>query len=329
MEHLVSYYKDKAVLVPGGAGFIGSHLVERLLSLGAAVTVLDNFHTGTAKNFASQQNDNQFRLIEQDVVHPIDINADIIFNLACPASPVHYQYDPIKTLQTSVIGINNLLELAKATGTRMVHASTSEVYGDPLQHPQTETYWGNVNPIGIRSCYDEGKRAAETLAVDFHRIHGVDVRLPRIFNTYGPRMAKDDGRVVSNFIVQALNGDDITIYGDGSNTRSFCYVSDMVDALLRLGAVDGIGGEAINVGNPVEFSVLELAQKIIEMTGNASKISYLPLPEDDPTKRKPDISRAKKLLGWEPEIMLETGLAETIKYFAGAPTNINSVKAVG
>lgn len=329
MEHLVSYYKDKAVLVPGGAGFIGSHLVERLLSLGAAVTVLDNFHTGTAKNFASQQNDNQFRLIEQDVVHPIDINADIIFNLACPASPVHYQYDPIKTLQTSVIGINNLLELAKATGARMVHASTSEVYGDPLQHPQTETYWGNVNPIGIRSCYDEGKRAAETLAVDFYRIHGVDVRLPRIFNTYGPRMAKDDGRVVSNFIVQALNGDDITIYGDGSNTRSFCYVSDMVDALLRLGAVDGIGGEAINVGNPVEFSVLELAQKIIEMTGSASKISYLPLPEDDPTKRKPDISKAKKLLGWEPKIMLETGLAETIKYFAGAPTNINSVKAVG
>jgi len=328
VERLETYYKDKMVLVPGGAGFIGSHLVERLLSLGAAVTVLDNFHTGTAKNFIPQKNGNQFHLIEHDVVQPIEINAHVIFNLACPASPVHYQYDPIKTLQTSVIGINNLLELAKATGARMVHASTSEVYGDPLQHPQTETYWGNVNPIGIRSCYDEGKRAAETLAVDFYRIHGVDVRLPRIFNTYGPRMAKDDGRVVSNFIVQALAGDDITIYGDGSNTRSFCYVSDMIDALLRLGAVDDIGGEAINVGNPVEFSVLELAEKIIEMTGSASKIAYLALPEDDPTKRKPDITKARKMLGWKPTVMLEDGLVETIKYFAGNPSNINSISAL-
>lgn len=326
---MIEYYSEKTVIIPGGAGFIGSHLIERLLSMGAVVTVLDNFHTGSAKNLTHLNNSNQFRLIEHDVVQPIDVNADIIFNLACPASPIHYQHDPIKTLQTSVIGINNLLELAKTTGARMVHSSTSEVYGDPLQHPQIETYWGNVNPIGIRSCYDEGKRAAETLAMDFHRMHGVDVRLPRIFNTYGPRMAHNDGRVVSNFIVQALAGRDITIYGDGSNTRSFCYVSDMVEALLRIGATDGIGGEAINVGNPGEFSVLELAEKIIEMTNSNSSIAFLPLPEDDPTKRKPDITKAKNLLDWGPKVMLEDGLVETIKYFAGAPADINSISAVG
>lgn len=328
---MIEYYSGKMVIIPGAAGFVGSHLVERLLSMGAVVTALDNFHTGSVKNFCHLTNSNQFRLIEHDIVQPLDIDVDfdVIFNLACPASPIHYQRDPIKTLQTSVIGVNNLLELAREMNARMIHTSTSEVYGDPLQHPQTESYWGNVNPIGIRSCYDEGKRAAETLAVDFHRIHGVDVRLPRIFNTYGPRMAHDDGRVVSNFIVQALAGNDITIYGDGSNTRSFCYVSDMVEALLRMGATDGIGGEAINVGNPVEFSVLELAEKVLEMTDSASSIAFLPLPEDDPTKRKPDISKAKKLLGWEPKIKLEDGLVETIKYFAGAPADINSISVVG
>lgn len=329
MAGLATYYKDKTVLVPGGAGFIGSHLIARLLSLGAAVTVLDNFHTGLRRNVLCHTAGNQLRLVEHDVVQPIDIKSDIIFNLACPASPRYYQHDPIKTMQTSVIGINNILELAKTTGARVVHASTSEIYGDPLQHPQTETYWGNVNPIGIRSCYDEGKRAAETLAVDFHRIHGVDVRLPRIFNTYGPNMAHNDGRVVSNFIVQALAGKDITIYGDGSNTRSFCYVTDMVEALLRIGAAEGIGGEAINVGNPVEFSVLTLAQKVIEITQSRSEITFLPLPEDDPAKRKPDISKAEKLLGWAPEIRLEDGLVDTIKYFAGAPSDIHSIRAVG
>lgn len=321
----MEYYNGKTVFVPGGAGFIGSHLVERLLNLGSVVTIIDNLHTGSTANFSHLADSNRFHFIEHDVTRAIDIKADIIFNLACPASPVHYQNNPIETLRTSVFGVNNLLELAKETGARLVHSSTSEVYGDPLQHPQSETYWGNVNPIGIRSCYDEGKRAAEALAVDFHRIHNVDVRLPRIFNTYGPRMALNDGRVVSNFIVQALAGDDITIYGDGTNTRSFCYVSDMVEALLKIGSTEDIGGQAINVGNPGEFSVLELAETIVKMTASKSKIVFLPLPEDDPSKRKPNIDKATELLGWMPEVNLMEGLTNTIEYFSGEASTINSI----
>ncbi|MBL4806101.1 MAG: SDR family oxidoreductase [Rhodobacteraceae bacterium] len=312
----MDYYRGKKVLVPGGAGFIGSHLVPRLLENGARVTVLDNFHTGCRSNLSQVSGHPDLVLIEHDIVQPFAIDADIIFNLACPASPVHYQHDPIKTLKTSVIGINNLLAQCHLTGARLVHASTSEVYGDPLQHPQTESYWGNVNPIGIRACYDEGKRAAETLAMDFHRMHGVDVRLPRIFNTYGPRMAHNDGRVVSNFMCQALAGDDITIYGDGSATRSFCFVSDMVTALLQLGLVDLAAGAVVNLGNPDEYSILELAEKIIAISNSSSKIIYKPLPQDDPTRRKPDISKAKALLGWTPVIDLDDGLQKTMKYFA-------------
>jgi len=313
----MEYYSGKKVLIPGGAGFIGSHMVERLLSYGADVVVLDNFHTGCRSNLSYANNNPALQLFDQDIVQPVNIKSDIIFNLACPASPVHYQQDPVKTLQTSVIGINNLLELCRTSGARLVHASTSEVYGDPLEHPQRETYWGNVNPIGIRACYDEGKRAAETLAMDFHREYGVDVRLPRIFNTYGPRMARNDGRVVSNFIVQALAGEDITVYGDGSATRSFCYVSDMIDALLFIGASNDANGETINVGNPDEFTILELAEMVISMTSSTSKTVFKPLPQDDPTRRKPDITKAGQILGWAPSVPLLKGLPKTIAYFDG------------
>lgn len=312
----MSFYRDKTVLVPGGAGFIGSHLVPELLKRGAHVTVLDNFQTGCRSNILDGVEHPHFKIIEHDIIQPLSLDTEIIFNLACPASPVHYQNDPIKTLKTSVFGVNNLLEQCVKTGARLVHASTSEVYGDPLQHPQHENYWGNVNPNGIRACYDEGKRAAEALALDFHRIHGVDVRIPRIFNTYGPRMAHNDGRVVSNFIAQALAGRDITVFGDGSATRSFCFVSDMVAALLQLGLVDTASGAVVNLGNPIEHSILELAESIIAKTGSASQIAFHPLPEDDPTRRKPDIAKARALLGWAPLVDLDTGLDKTIAYFA-------------
>ena len=311
----MGFYSGKEVLVPGGAGFIGSHLVPTLLEAGARVTVLDNFHTGCESNLASVAVNPCFALVEHDIIEPYASDAEIIFNLACPASPVHYQHDPIKTLRTSVFGVNHLLALCKTTGARLVHASTSEVYGDPLQHPQVESHWGNVNPVGIRACYDEGKRAAETLAMDFHRVHGVDVRIPRIFNTYGPRMAHNDGRVVSNFIIQALAGDEMTVFGDGSATRSFCYVADMVAALMALGAAKAGAGEVVNLGNPVEYSVHLLAETIIAKTNSKSRIAYCPLPKDDPTRRRPDISKAKALLGWEPVVDLDAGLAKTIAYF--------------
>ena len=312
----MNYYLNKNVLVPGGAGFIGSHLVPRLLDMGAHVTVLDNFHTGCKSNLKSVVSHPHLKIMHHDIVQPISIDTDIVFNLACPASPVHYQSDPIKTLKTSVIGTNNLLDLCHSTGARLVHASTSEVYGDPRQHPQKESYWGNVNPIGIRSCYDEGKRAAETLAMDFYRLHNIDVRISRIFNTYGPNMALNDGRVVSNFVIQALTGQNITVYGDGSASRSFCYASDMVDALILLGARERAAGSVVNLGNPIEFTVLELANKIVSMTKSKSKIVFKPLPQDDPTMRRPDISRAIELLDWVPKVELEHGLLETIGYFS-------------
>lgn len=318
----MEYYQNKHVVVPGGAGFIGSHLIEKLSEYGAHVTVIDNFQTGFQRNVLRSD----IKVVHANIID-VDLPvADLIFNLACPASPVHYQADPIGTWEASVLGIYNILRSANQSGARVVHASTSEVYGDPAAHPQTENYWGNVNPNGIRACYDEGKRAAETIAMDYHRVHGVDVRLPRIFNTYGPRMAVNDGRVVTNFISQALADEDITVFGDGSNTRSFCYVSDMVDALLRVGAVEGLAGEVINLGSPNEFSVIELARKTIALTGSRSKISFRDLPQDDPRQRQPDISIAKELLGWEPLVQLEEGLRETISFYAeqGSDTNLIS-----
>ncbi len=303
------------VLVTGGAGFIGSHLCERLLKEGYEVICMDNLFTGQKDNIRHLLDDPYFEFIRQDVLEDIYVECDQIYNLACPASPIHYQYDPIKTIKTSFIGSLHALGLAKRCHARILQASTSEVYGDPEVHPQPETYWGHVNPDGIRSCYDEGKRAAETLFFDYHRQHGVDIKVVRIFNTYGPNMRGDDGRVVSNFIVQALKGEDITIYGDGSQTRSFCYVDDLVEALIRMmNSRDGFTGP-VNLGNPGEFTMLELAEKVIELTGSGSKIVYLPLPQDDPTQRKPMIDLAKKELGWEPTIPLEEGLKKTIAYF--------------
>lgn len=304
------------VLVTGGAGFIGSHLCERLLSEGHDVLCLDNFFTGSKANVAHLLPDPRFELVRHDVTQPILLEVDQIYNLACPASPVHYQYNPVKTIKTSVLGAIHMLGLAKRVRARILQASTSEVYGDPLQHPQTEAYWGNVNPIGIRSCYDEGKRVAETLMMDYHRQNKVDVRIVRIFNTYGPRMALQDGRVVSNFIVQALRGEDITVFGDGSQTRSFCFVDDLVEGLVRMMAKDGITGP-VNLGNPVETSIMEFARRIVELTGSRSRIVQKPLPADDPKQRQPDISLARKLLGWEPRIPLQTGLEKTVEYFAG------------
>ena len=305
----------KQILVTGGAGFIGSHLCERLLNEGNAVICLDNFYSGSKKNVWHLIGHPGFELVRHDVTEPYRAEIDEIYNLACPASPVFYQYDPIQTTKTSVFGTFNMLGLAKRTKAKILQASTSEVYGDPAEHPQHEGYWGNVNPIGIRSCYDEGKRCAESLCFDYHRIHGVDVKVIRIFNTYGPRMAVNDGRVVSNFVVQALKGEDITIYGDGSQTRSFQFVSDLVEGMIRMMATPvGFTGP-VNLGNPGEFTMIELAEKVLSKVGGKSKIVYKPLPADDPKMRRPDITLAKKELGWEPEVSLDEGLDEVIDYF--------------
>lgn len=305
----------KRILVTGGAGFIGNHLCRRLLNEGNEVICLDNFFTGLKKHIEDLLDNPNFTLVEHDIIEPIDIECDRIYNLACPASPPHYQYDSIKTMKTSVIGIINMLELSKKYKATILQASTSEVYGNPLVHPQNEAYWGNVNPIGIRSCYDEGKRAAETLMMDYHRQHKVDVRIIRIFNTYGPNMDPKDGRVVSNCIMQALHNEDITIYGDGSQTRSFCYVLDLVEGMIRMmNNTQGFIGP-VNLGNPSERTVLDLAQKIIELTGSESKITFMSLPSDDPLKRKPDITKAKQELGWEPKVDILEGLKKTVDYF--------------
>ena len=303
------------ILVTGGAGFIGSHLCDRLLGEGNDIICLDNFFTGSRENIIHLMDNHRFELIRHDIVEPLLLEVDRIYNLACPASPVHYQYNPVKTVKTSVMGTINMLGMAKRVRARILQASTSEVYGDPQIHPQTEGYWGNVNPIGIRSCYDEGKRVAETLMMDYHRQNGVDIRIIRIFNTYGPRMAENDGRVVSNFILQALRNEDITVYGDGSQTRSFCYVSDLVDGMIRMMECDNFTGP-VNLGNPVENSILEFAEKIITMTNSKSKIIFKQLPEDDPKQRQPDISLAGSKLGWKPLVELDAGLVETARYFA-------------
>jgi len=302
------------ILVTGGAGFLGSHLCERLLKEGHDVVCMDNYFTGRKRNIQHLHEYPYFELMRHDVTDPFKLEVDQIYNLACPASPVHYQHNPIKTIKTSVMGAINCLGLAKRVGARVFQASTSEVYGDPSVHPQPEGYWGNVNPIGIRSCYDEGKRCAETLFMDYHRQNKVDIRIVRIFNTYGPRMCEDDGRVVSNFIVQALKGEDITVYGEGQQTRSFCYCDDLIEGFVRLMNTEGVTGP-INIGNPGEFTIYELAQKVISLTGSKSKIIHMPLPSDDPKQRKPDITVAKEKLGWEPTIDLESGLKPTIAYF--------------
>lgn len=305
----------KRVLITGGAGFLGSHLCDRYIRAGWEVICLDNFHTGQRRNIAHLRDHPNFELVRHDITKPFLAEVDLILNFACPASPVHYQSNPIKTLKTSLLGALNMLGLAKRVGARITHASTSEVYGDPQIHPQPESYWGHVNPIGIRSCYDEGKRAAETLCFDYHREHNVEIRVVRIFNTYGPRMAVNDGRVVSNFIVQALRGEDITIYGDGSQTRSFCYADDLIDGIIKLTHQNDIVGP-VNIGNAHEFTVKELAEKVIAITGSSSKIVYHPLPEDDPKVRRPDLSMAKSYLDYEPQVALEEGLRKTIQYFA-------------
>ena len=304
-------------LVTGGAGFLGSHICERLLDQGHEVICLDNFFTGNKENVAHLRDHANFELMRHDVIDPFKVEVDRIYNMACPASPVHYQYNPIKTVKTSVMGAINCLGLAKRVGARILQASTSEVYGDPEVHPQPESYRGNVNPIGLRACYDEGKRCAETLFFDYHRENKVDTRVVRIFNTYGPRMAPDDGRVVSNFIFQALRGEDLTIYGDGSQTRSFCYVDDLVEAILRTMEQEETVGP-VNIGNPVEFTIRELAEQVLAKVGSSSKLIEMPLPSDDPTQRKPDISLAKKVLDWEPEVQLSEGLDRTIPYFSEA-----------
>ena len=306
----------KKILVTGGAGFLGSHLCDRLIEQGHQVLCLDSLFTGDRKNIEGLAKHPNFTFIKHDVVDPINVDKlDEIYNLACPASPVHYQFNPIHTMKTSVIGALNVLELAKATGAKVFQASTSEVYGDPSVHPQPEEYWGNVNTIGIRSCYDEGKRAAETLFFDYQRVHSVKIKVVRIFNTYGPRMAADDGRVVSNFIVQALKGQDLTIYGDGSQTRSFCYADDLVEGFIRLMNASNEVVGPINMGNPGEFTMIELAEKVLRLTGSKSKLIHMPLPQDDPKQRRPDITKAKQLLNWEPTIALEQGLERTIDYF--------------
>ncbi|MEP5255625.1 MAG: UDP-glucuronic acid decarboxylase family protein [Winogradskyella arenosi] len=306
----------KKILITGGAGFVGSHLCERLLNEGNEVICLDNYFTGSKNNIEHLMDHHYFELVRHDIINPYMIEVDEIYNLACPASPVHYQYNPIKTIKTSVMGAINMLGLAKRVGAKILQASTSEVYGDPNVHPQTENYWGHVNPIGLRSCYDEGKRCAETLFMDYHNQNQVDIKIIRIFNTYGPRMHPQDGRVVSNFIVQALKGDDITIYGDGKQTRSFQYVDDLVEGTVRMmNSREGFLGP-VNIGNPVEFTMLELAQEVIDLTQSKSKITFKPLPQDDPMQRQPDISLAKKeLMGWEPKIHLREGLGHTISYF--------------
>ena len=307
----------KKILVTGGAGFLGSHLCDRLVAQGEHVLAVDNYFTGSKKNIEHLLDCKNFEIIRQDICIPLYVEVDEIYNLACPASPVHYQRDPVQTTKTSIIGAYNMLGLAKRTGAKILQASTSEIYGDPVVHPQPESYWGNVNPIGIRSCYDEGKRAAETLFFDYHRMHDVRIKVMRIFNTYGPRMAEADGRVVSNFIVQALRHQDITIYGDGLQTRSFCYVDDLLNGMMALMASDDSVTGPVNIGNPGEFTIKELAEKIIFITGSTSSIIEKPLPQDDPRQRRPDISMAKSVLGWEPKIQLEQGLKKTIDYFRG------------
>ena len=307
------------ILVTGGAGFIGSHLCERLLNESNEVICLDNFFTGRKANVAHLFDDRRFELVRHDVTEPILLEVDQIYNLACPASPIHYQFNPVKTVKTSVMGMINMLGMAKRVKARILQASTSEIYGDPLIHPQTEDYWGNVNPIGPRSCYDEGKRVAETLMMDYHRQNGVDTRIVRIFNTYGERMMEDDGRVVSNFVVQALRGEPLTIYGDGSQTRSFCYVSDLVDGIIRLMNTEAESIHLpVNIGNPGEFTMNELAEEVGKATGKQIEIKHLPLPQDDPKQRKPNIERAQKLLGWEPKVPLAEGLKKTVEYFAAS-----------
>jgi UDP-glucuronate decarboxylase len=302
------------ILVTGGAGFLGSHLCERLLAEGNEVLSLDNYFTGSKENIRPFLDHPRFEAIRHDIIHPIDLEIDRIYNLACPASPIHYQFDPVRTVQANVLGVTNMLELAHRTKARILQASTSEVYGDPTVHPQQESYWGNVNPIGPRSCYDEGKRVAETLMMDYYRQYKVDIRIVRIFNTYGPKMALNDGRVVSNFILQALEGKEITVYGDGSQTRSFCYMDDLIEGMVRMMNTPDLTGP-INLGNPVEFSVSELAEKVIALTGSRSKLVYKPLPQDDPTQRKPDITLAAQKLFWLPKTDLEEGLKKTIAYF--------------
>jgi UDP-glucuronate decarboxylase len=306
---------SKRVLVTGGAGFLGSHICERLLSEGHEVLCVDNFYSSTRDNVGHLIGSPRFELMRHDVTFPLYVEVDEIFNLACPASPVHYQFDPVQTTKTSVIGAINMLGLAKRVKARILQASTSEIYGDPDVHPQPEEYWGNVNPIGLRSCYDEAKRCAETLFFDYRRQHNIPIKVIRIFNTYGPRMHPNDGRVVSNFIVQALRGEDITIYGDGSQSRSFCYVDDLVEAMLRMMNTPSEVTGPINIGNPNEFSILELAELVIQMIGTKSKIKFEPLPSDDPRQRQPDISKAKAVLGWEPKTQLREGLVRTIAHF--------------
>ena len=305
----------KKILVTGGAGFLGSHLCDRLVTQGHHVLCVDNYFTGSKRNIAHLLDYKNFEVIRQDICIPLYVEVDEIYNLACPASPQHYQLDPIQTMKTSVIGAFNMLGLAKRTKARILQASTSECYGDPTVHPQPEEYWGNVNPVGIRSCYDEGKRAAETLFIDYHRVHNITVKIMRIFNTYGPRMAEGDGRVVSNFIVQALRNEDITVYGDGLQTRSFCYVDDLLDGMMALMASDSSFTGPVNIGNPGEFTMIELAEKVLALTNGSSKLIHKPLPKDDPRQRKPNIDMAKTVLGWEPKIVLADGLSKTIDYF--------------
>jgi UDP-glucuronate decarboxylase len=310
-----NYNSRTRVLVTGGAGFLGSHLCERLLGAGHYVLCVDNFFTGTKENVAHLLSNPRFELVRHDITFPLYVEVDEIYNLACPASPIHYQYDPVQTTKTSVHGAINMLGLAKRVKAKILQASTSEVYGDPKVHPQTEHYWGHVNPIGFRSCYDEGKRCAETLFFDYRRQHNVRIKVARIFNTYGPRMHPNDGRVVSNFIVQGLKGEPITIYGDGSQTRSFCFVDDLIDGLLKLMQTPDDFTGPINLGNPNEFTIRQLADKVIELTGSKSKLDFKPLPSDDPMQRQPDISLAKKTLGWQPQVRLEEGIHKTIQYF--------------
>jgi UDP-glucuronate decarboxylase len=310
-------YSSKRILVTGGAGFLGSHLCERLLNEGHEVICADNFYTGRRANIAHLASNTYFEVLRHDITFPLYAEVDEIYNLACPASPIHYQFDPVQTTKTSVHGAINMLGLAKRIKAKILQASTSEVYGDPAVHPQQESYWGNVNPIGIRSCYDEGKRCAETLFFDYHRQHQLRIKVARIFNTYGPRMHPNDGRVVSNFIMQSLKDEEITVYGDGSQSRSFCYVDNLVEGLILLmNSPDDFTGP-VNLGNPVEFTILELAEKVVAMTGSKSKISFKPLPSDDPRQRQPDITLAKEKLGWNPDIKLEEGLVSTIAYFRG------------
>jgi len=302
------------ILVTGGAGFIGSHLCERLIGEGHDVICLDNFFTGRRENIFPLLDNPRFELVRHDVIEPILLEVDQIYNLACPASPIHYQYNPVKTVKTNVMGTINMLGLAKRVKARILQASTSEIYGDPLVHPQTEEYWGNVNPIGLRSCYDEGKRLAETLMMDYHRQNNVDTRIARIFNTYGPRMLENDGRVVSNFVVQALRGEPLTLYGEGNQTRSFCYVDDLVEGLIRLMNADGLH-QPVNLGNPREFTIKQLGEQVMKICGRQSDFKFLPLPEDDPRQRKPDITTAQRALGWSPTVPLPQGLERTVQYF--------------